>query len=224
VFPLDSHGGMPFCVLVAGTVYVLVAQSDLRMFASALLRMPSSQQSPSKCLLWCRLHRSWSHSRLFDCTQCGAQRTGPLHRLAARERGLTYHQRVRSPAALASFPWRPSKVQNRSALSSRAQATCRLSKVFIMSVHPDHSPAAKSLRYLFVILFNEYRVASKIKSGKRTVEIRSVAMLARRFRVPYSVGLVLAGVVLSAFPGLPEVRFSKDGRDQQQELGGTDEG
>ena len=37
-----------------------------------------------------------------------------------------------------------------------------------------------------------------------------VAMLARRFRVPYSVGLVLAGLVLSLLPALPQVRFSKE--------------
>lgn len=37
-----------------------------------------------------------------------------------------------------------------------------------------------------------------------------VAMLESRFRVPYSVGLVLAGLVLSLLPGLPKVRSSKE--------------
>src|SRR5579871_3689812 len=37
-----------------------------------------------------------------------------------------------------------------------------------------------------------------------------VAMLARRLRIPYSVGLVVAGIVLSFFPGLPKVALSRD--------------
>jgi len=37
-----------------------------------------------------------------------------------------------------------------------------------------------------------------------------VAMLARRFRLPYSVGLVVAGVALSLFPGLPHIQFSTE--------------
>ena len=37
-----------------------------------------------------------------------------------------------------------------------------------------------------------------------------VAMLARRFRLPYSVGLVVAGVALSLIPGLPHIQFSTE--------------
>ena len=36
-----------------------------------------------------------------------------------------------------------------------------------------------------------------------------VAMLARRFRMPYSVGLVVAGVGLSLFHALPQIQFSR---------------
>jgi CPA1 family monovalent cation:H+ antiporter len=37
-----------------------------------------------------------------------------------------------------------------------------------------------------------------------------VAILARRFRVPYSIGLVVAGMVLSLLPFLPEVALTKE--------------
>src|SRR5258706_13433606 len=37
-----------------------------------------------------------------------------------------------------------------------------------------------------------------------------VAMLARRFRLPYSVGLVVAGIPLSLLPGLPQIQFSRE--------------
>lgn len=37
-----------------------------------------------------------------------------------------------------------------------------------------------------------------------------VAMGTRRFRVPYSVGLVLAGIILSFWPQLPEIGFSRE--------------
>src|SRR2546423_9952703 len=36
-----------------------------------------------------------------------------------------------------------------------------------------------------------------------------VAMLARRFHLPYSAGLVVAGVGLSLFPALPHIQFSR---------------
>ena len=35
-------------------------------------------------------------------------------------------------------------------------------------------------------------------------------MLARRFRMPYSAGLVLAGIALSLLPTLPPIRFSRE--------------
>jgi CPA1 family monovalent cation:H+ antiporter len=37
-----------------------------------------------------------------------------------------------------------------------------------------------------------------------------VAMLARRFQVPYGVGLVIAGICLSLLPNLPELRLSRE--------------
>ena len=37
-----------------------------------------------------------------------------------------------------------------------------------------------------------------------------VAMLARRFRLPYSVGLVVAGIAISLLPGLPQIQFSRE--------------
>lgn len=37
-----------------------------------------------------------------------------------------------------------------------------------------------------------------------------VAMLARRFRLPYSVGLVVAGIALSLMPRLPQIQFSRE--------------
>jgi CPA1 family monovalent cation:H+ antiporter len=37
-----------------------------------------------------------------------------------------------------------------------------------------------------------------------------VAMLARRFRLPYTVGLVVAGISLSLLPGLPQIELSRE--------------
>ena len=37
-----------------------------------------------------------------------------------------------------------------------------------------------------------------------------VAMLARRFHMPYSVGLVVAGIALSLLHALPPIRFSRE--------------
>ncbi len=37
-----------------------------------------------------------------------------------------------------------------------------------------------------------------------------VAMLARRFRLPYSMGLVVAGIALSLLPGMPRMQFSRE--------------
>jgi len=37
-----------------------------------------------------------------------------------------------------------------------------------------------------------------------------VAMLARRFRLPYSMGLVVAGIALSLLPGMPRIQFSRE--------------
>jgi len=62
------------------------------------------------------------------------------HALRIRIRLYGYSQRLSRPAALASFPWRSSKVQNRFAFSSRAQATCRLSSVRIPSLGPNRRP------------------------------------------------------------------------------------
>jgi len=37
-----------------------------------------------------------------------------------------------------------------------------------------------------------------------------VAMVARRFRLPYSVGLIVAGIALSLLPGLPQIELSRE--------------
>ena len=37
-----------------------------------------------------------------------------------------------------------------------------------------------------------------------------VAILARRLRVPYSVGLVIAGICLALLPFVPKVELTKD--------------
>jgi CPA1 family monovalent cation:H+ antiporter len=37
-----------------------------------------------------------------------------------------------------------------------------------------------------------------------------VAMLARRFRLPYSMGLVVAGIALSLLPGMPRIQLSRE--------------
>src|SRR5437879_3568589 len=37
-----------------------------------------------------------------------------------------------------------------------------------------------------------------------------VAMTARRFRIPYGVGLVLAGIALSLWPHFPEIELSRE--------------
>jgi CPA1 family monovalent cation:H+ antiporter len=37
-----------------------------------------------------------------------------------------------------------------------------------------------------------------------------VAMLAKRLRLPYSVGLVVAGIAFSLLPGLPQIQFSRE--------------
>jgi hypothetical protein len=49
-------------------------------------------------------------------------------------------QRASGPTALASFLWRMRKVQNRFALSSRAEATCRLSNARMPSLGPYRRP------------------------------------------------------------------------------------